>query len=192
MNTFKIILASQSPRRQELLKSLNYEFKTIHLNIDESYSPLLKENQITEYLAEQKSKHYGKVDDHTVVITADTIVWMNEHALEKPKNSEQAKKMLQDLSGNSHKVYTSMGFTTKNDFKVFTDCTEVHFLEMNDNEIEFYVNNFKPLDKSGSYGIQDWIGLAKINKINGSFFTIMGLPTHIVYEYLQNLTFKFM
>ncbi|MXO33723.1 septum formation protein Maf [Apibacter sp. B3889] len=189
MNTFKIILASQSPRRQELLKSLNYKFETLHLNIDESYSPLLKENQITEYLAEQKSKRYGEVDDHTVVITADTIVWMNDHALEKPENFEQAKKMLFELSGNSHKVYTSVGFSTKNDFKVFTDCTEVHFLPMNEKEIEFYISHFKPYDKSGSYGIQDWIGLAKIDKIKGSFFTIMGLPTHIVYEYLENLTF---
>lgn len=188
-NTFKIILASQSPRREELLRSLNYTFDTIHLDMDETYSSQLKENQITEYLAEQKSKYYGEVEDKTVVITADTIVWMNNQALEKPKNFEQAKQMLSELSGNSHKVYTSVGFKTKNDFQVFTDYTEVHFMKMSDNEIEYYIENFKPFDKSGSYGIQDWIGIAKIDKIYGSFFTIMGLPTHIVYDYLQNIKF---
>ncbi|MCT6870179.1 Maf family nucleotide pyrophosphatase [Apibacter sp.] len=188
-NTFKIILASQSPRREELLRSLNYTFDTIHLDMDETYSSQLKENQITEYLAEQKSKYYGEVEDKTVVITADTIVWMNNHALEKPKNFEQAKQMLSELSGNSHKVYTSVGFKTKNDFQVFTDYTEVHFMKMSDNEIEYYIENFKPFDKSGSYGIQDWIGIAKIDKISGSFFTIMGLPTHIVYDYLENIKF---
>ncbi|MDR1876070.1 MAG: Maf family nucleotide pyrophosphatase [Flavobacteriaceae bacterium] len=187
INKLKIILASQSPRRKELLESLGYTFETVKLNINEVYPAHLKANEITEYLAFQKSKHFEKVDKNTVVITADTIVWMNDKALEKPQDAEQAKEMLRQLSGNIHQVYTSVGFTTQDKFQVFTDCSEVHFLEFTEQEIDFYVKNNNPLDKSGSYGIQDWIGLAKIDKIKGSCFTIMGLPTHIVYKFLQSL-----
>ncbi|MDR2121687.1 MAG: Maf family nucleotide pyrophosphatase [Flavobacteriaceae bacterium] len=187
MNTFKIILASQSPRRQELLKSLNYTFDTVQLNMDESYPAHLKESEITEYLAYQKSRCFGKVEENTVVITADTIVWMNDRALEKPQDANQAKEMLQELSGNFHKVYTSVGFTTRERFQVFTDCSEVHFSEITEQEMDFYIKNNNPFDKAGAYGIQDWIGLAKIDKIKGSYFTIMGFPTHIVYEFLQKL-----
>jgi septum formation protein len=187
-NQFKIILASQSPRRQELLKSLNYSFETIRLDMDESYPSHLKASEITEYLARQKSEYFGKVEAGTVVLTADTIVWMDDKALEKPENAGQAREMLRELSNNFHKVYTSVGFTTKENFQVFTDCSEVHFLEITEEEIEFYINNNNPFDKAGSYGIQDWIGLAKIDKIKGSYFTIMGFPTHIVYEFFQKLS----
>lgn len=185
---YKIILASQSPRRQELLKKLGYDFEIVKLNIDESYPENLKKQGITEYLAHQKSVHFGKVQKNTIVITADTIVWMDGKPLEKPNNNKEAIKMLKKLSGNSHKVYTSVGFSTNKKFKCFTDCSKVYFNEIDDYEIDFYVNNYEVLDKAGAYGIQDWIGLTKIKKIKGSYFTIMGFPTHIIYNYLKNLT----
>ncbi len=187
MTNYKIILASQSPRRQELLRSLGFDFEAVRLDIDEIYPSNLKAGQITEYLVQEKSGYFGKVEQGKIVITADTIVWMNDQALEKPGDEEQAREMLKQLSGKSHQVYTSVGFTKHNDFQVFTDCAEVHFLEMTKKEIDFYVEKFHPFDKAGSYGIQDWIGLAKIDKIIGSYFTIMGFPTHIVYDFLQNI-----
>ncbi|MDR3272510.1 MAG: Maf family protein [Flavobacteriaceae bacterium] len=183
----KIILASQSPRRQELLKSLGYDFTSVSPDIDESYPPELKALEITEFLAKKKSLYFGKVDENTVVITADTIVWLDGRALEKPKNQENAKEMLRSLSGKTHHVYTSVGFTTSVDFQVFTDVSEVHFSDLTEEEIVYYVQNFNPLDKAGAYGIQDWMGLAKIDQIKGSYFTIMGFPSHLVYRYLSSL-----
>ncbi|MGM5629716.1 Maf family nucleotide pyrophosphatase [Apibacter raozihei] len=183
---YQIVLASQSPRRKELLKSLGYEFDTISLNIDESYPGNLKAGEITEYLAYNKSKSYGEIPEKTILITADTIVWYNNKALEKPNNSLEAENMLKSLSGHSHEVFTSVGFSTKDNYKVFTDSARVHFLKLDKEEINYYVNNFNPMDKAGSYGIQDWIGLSKIEKIEGSYFTIMGFPTHLVYNYLKS------
>ena len=183
----KIILASQSPRRKELLKNLGYDFTAVSLNTDEDYPPELKAQEITEFLAKKKSLHFGRVAENTVVITADTIVWLDGEALGKPETEKDAKKMLRNLSGKTHYVYTSVGFTTSVDFQVFTDTAEVYFSELSEEEIEFYVQNFNVLDKAGAYGIQDWIGLAKIDRIKGSYFTIMGFPTHLVYKYLNSL-----
>lgn len=183
----KIILASQSPRRKELLSSLGVEFTTQSLNIDESYPSQLKGAEITEYLVKKKSEFFRKLSENEVLITADTIVWHKDKALEKPKNEQEAFNMLRELSGENHQVFTSVGFTTKTNFQVFTDKAEVSFLPISEEEIQYYIRQFNPMDKAGSYGIQEWIGLAKINKIEGSYFTIMGFPTHLVYQYLKEL-----
>lgn len=184
---YNIILASQSPRRQELLRSLNISFVCKPVLVEETYPAGLVANEITEYLAKKKSSHFGNVKSKDLIITADTIVWNKDHPLEKPKNIEEAKNFLREISNTDHTVYTSVGFTTSEGTKIFTDSAKIYLSELSDEEIDFYITNYRPLDKAGSYGIQDWIGLSKIYKIEGSYYTIMGLPTHIVYEYLKSI-----
>ena len=182
----KILLGSNSPRRKELLKSLGYDFDAISIQCEEVYPQNLPLENIAAYLSELKSKSFRKLKKDEVLITADTIVSIENKILGKPKNKIQAKEMLQKLSGKTHHVYT--GITIKNPEKSITrtDVAIVHFDEITNYESEFYLNNFHPLDKAGSYGIQEWIGMAKIKKIEGSFYTIMGLPTHLVYSILKD------
>ncbi len=183
----EIILASQSPRRRELLEMMQIPFKSISLDIDESFSSDYKKAKITEFLAKSKSESFGKLTENQILITADTIVWHNGKCLEKPKNNLQAIEMLLQLSGTSHQVYTSIAVKTATDFQLKTDKTKVFFDIISAQEAKYYVENFNPTDKAGSYGIQDWIGLCKINKIKGSYFTVMGLPTHLLYKMLQEI-----
>ena len=179
----KLILGSQSPRRKELLSSLDLDFKVITKNVDETYPNGLSNKEIAEYLAKLKSSVFQPKEDE-IVITSDTIVCLGNSVLRKPKNSAQAAEMLGNLSGNSHEVITGVCIKSEDKEITFSDTTIVNFKILSDNEIEYYINNYKPFDKAGSYGIQEWIGQIGITKVEGSYFTVMGLPTHQVYKEL--------
>ena len=177
-----IILASKSPRRQQLLKELNIPFTIKTIEIAENYSKLLKKKQITAYLAKLKATPFKNLQEKDILITSDTIVWFKGKALEKPKNLDDAKEMLLKLSGKKHQVYTSICLTSKTKQKVFSAKTSVYFKKLSSEEINFYVNNYQPLDKAGSYGIQEWLGLIGIKKIVGSYYNIVGFPVHKFYK----------
>jgi len=180
-----IILASGSPRRHELLKELGVNFTIKVKDVEETYNPNLKGAEITNYLCKLKAASFvNEISENDIIITADTIVWHNNKALEKPKKVSDAIKMLQDLSGKKHTVYSSICIKTKNNEIVISDETAVSFKQLSLNEIEYYVENYKPFDKAGAYGIQEWIGLIGISKIEGSYFNVMGLPVHKLYEEL--------
>lgn len=185
-----IILASGSPRRQELFKELGVDFTIKVKPINEVYPLNLKEEEITNYLAELKAKAFEpELNENDLIITSDTIVWLNKKALEKPKNKKEAICMLQELSGRSHKVITSICLKSKYNQKIFFDITNVYFKELADDEITFYVENYKPYEKAGAYGIQEWIGFIGVTKIEGSYFNVMGFPVHKLYEEMKNFKF---
>jgi len=177
-----IILASKSPRRQQLLKELNIPFIIKTKEISEDYSTHLKKKKITEYLAKLKAKPFTDLKENDILITSDTIVWFKGKPLEKPKDLNEAKKMLQQLSGKKHKVITSVCLTSKNKQIVFSDKTSVYFKKLTEEEINYYVKKYKPLDKAGSYGVQEWIGLIGIKKIKGSYYNIVGFPVYKLYK----------
>lgn len=182
-----IILASGSPRRQELFKELGLDFSIQVKVVEEIYPSKLKEEEITDYLAELKAAAFTEMAENDIVITSDTIVWMNNKAIEKPKDKQQAFEMLQALSDKGHKVITSICIKTFNSQKVFHDETMVYFKPLSMEEITYYVENYKPFDKAGAYGIQEWIGFIGVTKIEGSYFNVMGLPVHKLYEELMKL-----
>ena len=183
-----IILASASPRRQELFKELCVEFSIKVKSVEENYDNHLKEEEITNYLAILKATAFeSKLTKNDIVITSDTIVWHNNKPLEKPKNKTHAIEMLQELSGDQHKVITSICIKTLTSQKVFFDTTIVHFKDLTLAEIEFYVENYKPYDKAGAYGIQEWIGYIGVTKLEGSYYNVMGLPVHKLYKELLKL-----
>lgn len=183
-----IILASGSPRRQELFKELGLKFTVKVKSIKENYSSNLKEEEITNYLAVLKADAFeNELDKNDIVITSDTIVWHQQRPLEKPKNKQEAIVMLQALSGTAHKVITSICIKTSTTQKVFFDTTLVYFKNLTNEEIEFYVENYNPYDKAGGYGIQEWIGFIGVYKLEGSYFNVMGLPVHKLYEELQKM-----
>ncbi len=183
----KIILASNSPRNQELLKGLDVDFLIETKEVKELYSSDLKHSEITEYLAKLKSDAFHNISENIIIITADTIVWFKDKALEKPKNRNEAIEMIQQLSGNSHQVITSVCIKSSKSQKIITDITKVYFKKLSLNEITYYVDKYKPYDKAGSYGIQEWIGFIGVSKIEGSYFNVMGLPVHKIYQELMNL-----
>jgi septum formation protein len=188
LSNYEVILASQSPRRINFFNELNIKFKSIKLDFDESYPNNLVAEQITDFIANKKANYYsGLLNKNTVVITSDTIVWLNGKAIGKPKNNENAKEILQTLSSNTHKVITSFCIKTLESKKIVNDITEVTFKELTEKEIDFYINHNKVLDKAGAYGIQDWIGYIGITNINGTYNNVMGLPTHLLYKELMNL-----
>lgn len=181
-----IILASQSPRRRELLAGLDFEFSTISLDIDESFDrEIYKANQITEYLSAKKANAYLDLKSNEIIITSDTTVWANNESLEKPENREDAYRMIKNLSNNTHAVYTSVTIKSIEKEVTFTAETKVTFAELTDEEIYFYIDQYKPYDKAGAYGIQEWIGYIGVEKIDGSYFNVMGLPVHQLYKELQ-------
>lgn len=182
-----IILASGSPRRQELFKELGLDFSIQVKAIEEIYPSILKQEEITNYLAELKAAAFYELAENDIVITSDTIVWLNNKAIEKPKDKQQATEMLQELSGTGHKVITSICIKTVASQKVFHDETMVYFKPLSMEEITYYVENYKPFDKAGAYGIQEWIGFIGVTKIEGSYFNVMGLPVHKLYEELMKL-----
>ncbi|HIC8644206.1 Maf family nucleotide pyrophosphatase [Elizabethkingia meningoseptica] len=184
----KILLASQSPRRKELLTALGYEFNTVKIDCEEIYPESLPVTEIPAYLAELKANAYPDLQQDEILITADTIVVQDNEVLGKPKGEEEAAEMLKKLSGKTHQVITAVRISSTEKYFIQTDIAEVEMEDISDEEIDLYIRNFKPLDKAGAYGIQEWMGMAKIKNINGSFYTIMGLPTHIVYKGL--LDFK--
>ncbi len=179
-----IILASGSPRRQQFFKDMNLDF-TVQLNeVEEIYPENLKAEEITDYLAILKANAFPKLQPNDILITSDTIVWHQNKALGKPQDLEDAKNMIRSLSGDTHMVITSVCFKTNNQIKVKNQITNVTFKLLTDKEIEYYVNIYKPLDKAGSYGIQEWIGLIGITNMNGTYVNVVGLPTQLVYETL--------
>ena len=181
----ELILGSGSPRRKELLAGLNIPFTVKVKSVDESYPSNFKKQEITNFLAELKATAFkGELSKNEILITADTIVWFNNKPVEKPKTIDEAKIMLTQLSGHSHQVFTSVCIKSAEKQLLFYDETVVFFKQLSIEEIDFYVSKFKPLDKAGAYGIQDWIGLIGVEKIVGSYFNVMGLPVHKLYEEL--------
>ena len=181
-----LLLASNSPRRKELLTQLGYQFDIVMIDVDESYPSDLHPNQIAEYVSNKKAKAFN-VNADEILLTSDTIVALDQKILLKPTDETEAFEMLKILSGQKHQVYTAFTIKTKNSEISKTSQTDVEFGEISDDEINFYIQNYKPFDKAGSYGIQEWLGMAKIKKIEGSFYTIMGLPTHLIYSILKDL-----
>lgn len=182
----RVILASGSPRRQLLLKGLEIEFDIISgTNIEETYPTSLSKTRIPVFLAEKKAAAPGiPYGDHTVVITADTIVWCNEKAMNKPAGRDEAILMLKELSGIKHEVISGVCVKSKGKLSSFYSLTSVYFRELLEEEIIYYVDNFKPYDKAGAYGIQEWIGYTGIEAIRGSYFNVMGLPLNKLYKTL--------
>ena len=176
LSKYNLILASGSPRRQHLFKELNIPFTIEVKEINELYPEDLKAAEITDYLAELKSKSFTNLQQNDLLITSDTIVWFDGMAIGKPKDNEDAFRMLKRMSGKKHCVYTSISIKSMSFKKVFNDKTIVEFEEFTDEEINYYLDNFNPYDKAGSYGIQDWIGLIGVKRIEGSYFNVMGLP----------------
>lgn len=188
LSNYEIILASQSPRRIKFFNELDIKFRSIKLDIDESYPNNLSAEQITDFIANKKASYYSELlNKNTIVITSDTIVWLNGKAIGKPKNNKNAKEILLTLSGKTHKVITSFCIKTLESKKIINETTEVTFKHLTEKEIDFYISNNKVLDKAGAYGIQDWIGYIGIININGTYNNVMGLPTHLLYKELMNL-----
>jgi septum formation protein len=182
----EIILASQSPRRQELLKGIDLNFRIETRPVDEVYSKDLKGHEITDYLSVLKASAFTKdLKDNQLLITSDTIVWFQGEPLEKPKNAQHAKEMLQFLSGQTHEVFTSVCFTTIQRQQVINDLTKVYFAVLTDEEIDYYLTHYKPFDKAGAYGVQDWLGYAAVSRLEGCYYNVMGLPLPKVYKYLK-------
>jgi len=182
----QVILASQSPRRQMLLKGMGINFEVKTADIEETYPNNLYREEIPRYLCQQKANVFEKeLTENTILITSDTVVWINEKILEKPKNYEDAVNILQQLSGNAHEVFTAVFIKTLDKTRVFHAESKVYFKNLSAEEIHYYIENHKPYDKAGAYGIQEWIGYVAIDKIEGSFFNVMGLPTRMLYEELK-------
>jgi septum formation protein len=185
---YKLILASGSPRRQQFFKDLGLSFEIRLKEIEEIFPPKLKAEEITNYLAELKAGAFeGELQPNEILITSDTIVWHNDKALGKPKNEDDAFAILKSLSNETHEVITSVCFKTNTDSTVMHEVTKVTFNELSDDAIRHYIDNYKPFDKAGAYGIQEWIGLVGVAKIEGSYTNVMGMPTDKVYEYLSSL-----
>lgn len=182
----KLLLASNSPRRKELLTQLGYEFEVVKIDVDESYPSDLKPEHIAEYIAEKKAKALN-LNIGEILLTSDTIVAFDDKILLKPKNPEEAFEMIKYLSGKTHQVYTAFTVKTVDNQISKTSRTDVEFGEITDEEIRFYIENFKPFDKAGSYGIQEWLGMTKVKSITGSFYSVMGFPVDLVYEELVKL-----
>lgn len=180
-----IILASGSPRRQQFFHELKIPFRIQLKDVDEIYPNHLKGKEISEYLAVLKANAFKELKENDILITGDTIVIHNQNCLEKPKDAIDAFQMLQSLSKSAHQVISSVCFTSAEKQVVVSDHTKVYFKELSDDEIRFYIENYKPFDKAGGYGIQEWIGAIGVYKIEGSYNTVMGLPTHLVYKTLM-------
>ena len=182
----RLILASQSPRRKMLLGGLDLEFEVlVKDDIDENYPEDLDMNEIPEFLARKKSDHYiDLLDERTIVITADTIVWLGKEVVGKPVDKDDAKKIINRLSGNTHIVMTGVCLRSAKETRIFHSVSHVHFRDLSQAEINYYIEKYKPFDKAGAYGIQEWIGYIGIEKIEGSFFNVMGLPVQMLYQEL--------
>lgn len=188
LKSYTIILASGSPRRQKFFKDLDIDFEIRLKEVEEVYPPHLQAEEITNYLAELKAKAFdGELKPNEILVTSDTIVWHNNQCLGKPKDEEDAFKMLQSLSNSTHEVITSVCFKTNSKIETFYEVTKVTFEFLSDEVIRYYLTNYKPFDKAGSYAIQEWIGYIGISKIEGSYTNVVGMPMHSVYK--KMLTF---
>jgi septum formation protein len=183
-----IILASKSPRRQELLKLMDLDFRIVLKEVDESYPADLTPEEIAVYIAQKKAEAFDELVSDEIVLTADTIVSIEGHILGKPETEQHAVEMLQMLSGKTHQVITGVCLFYKHQYHSFYDVSEVTFRDMNQEELKHYVTKYKPMDKAGSYGIQEWVGVTGIKKINGSYTNVVGLPTERLYQELVKLT----
>ena len=188
LSKYNIILASGSPRRQQFFKDLGLEFEVRLKPIDEDYPNRLCHFEISDYLAQLKAIPFkGSLKDNDILITSDTIVWHRNEALGKPKDASEAFQMIKSMSNATHEVITSVCFTTSKFQKTVNANTKVTFKDLTNEEINYYIKTFKPYDKAGAYGIQEWIGKIGITHIEGSYFNVMGLPTHLVYETLNSI-----
>ncbi|MGB5269529.1 Maf-like protein [Eudoraea sp.] len=185
---FHIILASASPRRQEFFRKLGLDFEVRLKPIDEIFPNHLKRIDIADFLAKLKAKPFlAELKVNDLLITSDTVVWHKGTFLGKPEDEEQAYLMLKSMSGDWHEVITSVCFTRANDQRLVNSSTQVKFKDLTDEEIRYYIKEYKPFDKAGGYGIQDWIGLIGIEEIRGSYTNVVGLPTHLVYNALKEM-----
>ena len=184
LKDFNIILASGSPRRHHFFNELGIDYTIDVRAVDEIFPQTLQGAEITDYLARLKASAFNDLKPNDLLITADTIVWKSGRAINKPEDRQHAIGMLQELSGNRHEVFTSVGFTGKDFQIVVNDRTSVWFRDLSLEEIEFYLDTCQPFDKAGSYGIQDWLGYIGIERLEGCFFNVMGLPTRLVYKTL--------
>lgn len=183
-----MILASQSPRRKQLLQMAGYDFKVVPAHIDEDNVPQLSIDEYPQYLAKQKAMVIKKQFPNELIIAADTIVVLKGRIINKPKDEDEAIRMLQDLSGNRHVVISGVCVSKGNKAIVFNDKTDVYFAKIDTSEIAHYVKKYKPFDKAGAYGVQEWMGLVGIEKIEGSHYNVMGLPVHKVYRAIRELS----
>lgn len=178
-----ILLGSKSPRRRELLAGLDIPYQIVDIKSREDYPHNLKRGDIPLFIAREKADAYRsqlKTDD--LLITADTIVWCDDQMLGKPADRAEAIQMLQQLSGKTHQVYTAVCLTTTTRQETDVDCTDVTFQQLTQQEIEQYIDHYRPYDKAGAYGVQEWIGYVAVSKLNGSFYNVMGLPTHLLWN----------
>ena len=189
LKNYRIVLASQSPRRKELLAGLGLEYETRVLpDVDESFPPELTGGDIPMYIAREKAEAYRpSLGADELLITADTIVWLDDAVLGKPADRDDALRMLRKLSGQVHDVYTGVCLTTLRWQRAFTARTEVKFSSLDEEEIIWYVDHFRPFDKAGAYGVQEWIGYVAVEHISGSYFNIMGLPVQRLYRELKKI-----
>ena len=183
----KIILASNSPRRQQFLKDIGLAFEIKTHDVDEVFPPHLKASEIPDYLVRLKAAPFTNVKPDELIITADTIVWSEHQCLGKPKDKAEAKAMLNQLSGKMHEVITSVCFTQAHQQKVIHDSSQVYFKSLSEDEIDHYIEHYQPFDKAGAYGIQEWIGTIGIEKIEGSYTNIVGLPVAQVLATLKEI-----
>jgi len=192
LKPYDVILASGSPRRRELLTEMGINFTVRTKPGDESFSSTMPIHQVPGYLSEQKAIAFAsdELNDNQLVITADTIVVLENQILNKPFNPEEAYDMLELLSGKTHRVITGVTLMTTVKTHTFSVTTEVVFKKLTPDEIRYYVQNYKPFDKAGAYGIQEWIGHVAIERVDGSYFNVMGLPTHRLYEELIHFLTK--
>lgn len=187
LNSKKIILASKSPRRQELIKGLELDYSIRLYEVDESFPASARAHEIALYLAEKKAMAYPEpLNENELLITADTIVWVNDKVLNKPESKDEAFDMLKTICGTKHEVYTGVCVMSSTQKELFYDCTEVYCRGISDEAIWHYINHYHPFDKAGSYGIQDWFGYTAVERINGCFYNVMGLPVGKLYQTLKS------
>ncbi|MFZ4398489.1 MAG: Maf family nucleotide pyrophosphatase [Bacteroidales bacterium] len=188
LNHYDIILASQSPRRQQLLKDMGFHFKVIVTDVDEIYPKKMPVVEIPVYLAEMKANALShELKENSLIIAADTIVTLGDIVLGKPKDAEDAFNILRQISGRKHQVITGVCLKTATKQKSFFAESNVYFRHLSDEEIYYYISKYQPFDKAGAYGVQEWIGYVGIERIEGSYFNVMGLPTQMLYKELINL-----
>lgn len=188
VQNYQVVLASNSPRRHQFLQELGINFTVRTKEVEEVYPATLTKEEIPAYLAKLKAaSQQADLHPSEILITSDTIVWNNGKALGKPKNAEEAFEMIQSLSGVTHEVVSSVCVTTATQQEIATTVTEVTFRELTSEEIQYYITNYKPFDKAGAYGIQEWIGAIGITQIKGSYNSVVGLPTHQLYALLQQI-----
>lgn len=183
---FRLILGSQSPRRKALLESLGYTFRQRVKSIEETFPPKMKAEEIAEYLSKKKAAaQINELEENDLLITSDTVVILGNKILEKAANKEIAKRMLQTLSGKTHKVISGVCLTSKSKQISLSVSTTVYFKALSREEIDYYIKHYQPFDKAGAYGIQEWIGFIGVEKIEGSFYNVMGLPVQELYQAIQ-------